>query len=389
MTEWKETTLGDICLKITDGAHHSPKEFEGGKPMFSVKNMRDQGFDYNGVKTISEEDFVKLVNSGCQPKSDDILIAKDGSVMKHVFRVKGNVDYVLLSSIAIVRPDIAKVNPSYLVYAIKDPSTTDLILNNFVGGSGVPRIVLKDFKKVDLTIPDIQTQKAIAETLSSLDDKIDLLHRQNKTLEQMAETLFRQWFLEEEVNLKPLGECIQTTSGGTPSRKNMDYYENGTVQWIKSKELNRGYLLDTEEKITEDAINNSSAKILPKNSVLIAMYGATVGEYAIIGQQATCNQAICACIPNKDFPYTYIYYTIKANEEELINMAVGSAQQNISQVLIKGLDIPVDETKIKLFHEEVDPMMKKIKLNYKHMNNLKNMRDTLLPKLMSGEVTVN
>ena len=119
------------------------------------------------------------------------------------------------------------------------------------------------------------------------------------------------------------------------------------------------------------------------------MYGATVGEYAIIGQQATCNQAICACIPNKDFPYTYIYYTIKANEEELINMAVGSAQQNISQVLIKGLDIPVDETKIKLFHEEVDPMMKKIKLNYKHMNNLKNMRDTLLPKLMSGEVTVN
>ena len=125
MSEWKETTLGEISLKITDGAHHSPKEFDCGKPMFSVKNMRDQGFDYNGVKTISDEDFVKLVNSGCQPQKDDILIAKDGSVMKHVFRVKGAIDYVLLSSIAIVRPDKSKVNPSYLVYAIKDPSTTD------------------------------------------------------------------------------------------------------------------------------------------------------------------------------------------------------------------------------------------------------------------------
>ncbi len=392
MSEWKETTLGEISLKITDGAHHSPKEFDCGKPMFSVKNMRDQGFDYNGVKTISDEDFVKLVNSGCQPQKDDILIAKDGSVMKHVFRVKGDIDYVLLSSIAIVRPDKSKVNPSYLVYAIKDPSTTDLILNNFVGGSGVPRIVLKDFKKVDLTIPSLDTQKSIASILSSLDDKIDLLHRQNATLEKMAETLFRQWFVEEaneEWEEIELGSVVETTSGGTPSRTNMGFYENGTISWVKSKELNGSFILDTEEKITEEALKKSSAKILPAHSVLIAMYGATVGEYAIISKEMTCNQAICALKPNKDYPYSYLFLFIKSNKEELINMAVGSAQQNISQLLIKQLPVLNCTGLIKEFNLVVEPYFEKIKSNQIQIRTLTALRDTLLPKLMSGEVTTN
>ncbi|MFW5701070.1 MAG: restriction endonuclease subunit S, partial [Cyclobacteriaceae bacterium] len=296
-------------------------------------------------------------------------------------------DYVLLSSIAIIRPDKSIVEPSFLVYAIKEPSTKDLILNNFVGGSGVPRIVLKDFKQVDIPLPPLPEQRAIASVLSSLDDKIDLLHRQNKTLEQMAEALFRQWFVVETSDIKLLGDCIKTTSGGTPSRTKMEYYENGIYQWIKSKELNGGYILETEEKITEEALKNSSAKLLPENSVLIAMYGATVGQFAIIGQEATCNQAICACVPNDSYPYTYIYHTIKFNVNELKSRAVGSAQQNISQVLIKSLDIAVNDN-IGKFHLEVDPMMKKIKSNYKQIRTLEKMRDTLLPKLMSGEAKV-
>jgi type I restriction enzyme S subunit len=184
-----------------------------------------------------------------------------------------------------------------------------------------------------------------------------------------------------------LGECIKTTSGGTPSRKKIEFYENGTYQWIKSKELNGGYIIETEEKITDEALRNSSAKLLPENSVLIAMYGATVGQFAIIGQEATCNQAICACIPNNDYPYTFVYYTIKSNVEELKSRAVGSAQQNISQVLIKNLNIAVNDN-ISKFHLEVNPMMKKIKSNTIQIRTLERLRDALLPKLMSGEVRV-
>src|SRR5690606_9044084 len=198
----------------------------------------------------------------------------------------------------------------------------------------------------------------------------------------------RQWFVEEESEIVPLGDCIKTTSGGTPSRKRMEFYENGVFQWVKSKELNGGYILETEEKITAEALKKSSAKLLPENSVLIAMYGATVGQFAIIGQEATCNQAICACLPNNDFPYTFIYHTIKANVDELKSRAVGSAQQNISQVLIKSLEISVNKN-IDKFHTEVDPMMKKIKANYTQIRTLTALRDTLLPKLISGEIRVS
>ena len=250
---------------------------------------------------------------------------------------------------------------------------------------------IKDLNEIDINLPPLPEQKAIAGVLSSLDDKIDLLHRQNKTLEVMAETLFRQWFVEEvsddweEVELETV---IETTSGGTPSRKNMEFYNNGTIFWVKSKELNGTYIFDTEEMITSNALNSSSAKLLPENSILIAMYGATVGEYAIISKAMTSNQAICALIPNDNYPYTYLFMLIKINKNELINMAVGSAQQNISQQLIKKIPVLNCVGKIKQYHLSVCQYFEKIKSNLIQIQTLEKLRDTLLPKLMSGEVRV-
>lgn len=392
MTEWKETTLGDICLKITDGAHHSPKEFEGGKPMFSVKNMRDQGFDYNGVKTISEEDFVKLVNSGCQPKSDDILIAKDGSVMKHVFRVKGNVDYVLLSSIAIVRPDIAKVNPSYLVYAIKDPSTTDLILNNFVGGSGVPRIVLKDFKKVDLTIPDIQTQKAIAEILSSLDDKIDLLHRQNKTLEQMAETLFRQWFVEEakeDWELVKIGRFVKTNKNSV----NKDY-PHKIIKYLDTGSLTEGKI-EALQEISFNEAPSRAKRLVNHNDVLISTVRPNQKHFGIIKNPidnlvVSTGFCVITC-ENIDPHFIYILLTTSDMTEYLHSIAEGSTSTypSLKPIDIEAIEfqLPPNDLLIK-FANYCNNAWVKIDKNQNQIRTLVKIRDTLLPKLMSGEVKV-
>jgi type I restriction enzyme S subunit len=247
---------------------------------------------------------------------------------------------------------------------------------------------IKDYK---LLLPPLPEQKAIAEVLSSLDDKIDLLHRQNETLEKMAETLFRKWFVEDADDsweMIKLGVVVKTTSGGTPSRKKLEYYDNGTIDWVKSKELSGQFIIKTEEKITSDAIKNSSAKKIPKNSILIAMYGATVGEYAIIAKEMSCNQAICALIPNDNYPYTYLYSQIKSLRNEIKNMAVGSAQQNISQVLIKQLPVHSSTNKILEYDSIVSEMFKKIENNQIHIKNLEKLRDTLLPKLISGEVRV-
>ena len=162
MSEWKGNILDKLCSKITDGSHYSPSESLSGKPMFSVKDMKNSGFDYSNPKRISVEDYEGLIKAGCQPQIDDILIAKDGSVMKHIFRVRKKPDYALLSSIAILRPDKTKIDPSFLVYSIKAPDVTDTILNNYVSGSGVPRIVLKDFKKIEIKFPALPEQCAIA-----------------------------------------------------------------------------------------------------------------------------------------------------------------------------------------------------------------------------------
>ena len=129
--------------------------------------------------------------------------------------------------------------------------------------------------------------------------------------------------------------------------------------------------------------------MLPKNSVLIAMYGATVGAYGIISKDMTCNQAICALLPNENYPYSYLFMFAKNITHELENLAVGSAQQNISQILIKKLKVHSDTNKIKEFHSYTHSLFEKKLLIEQENKNLSNLRDTLLPKLMSGEIDVD
>lgn len=212
--------------------------------------------------------------------------------------------------------------------------------------------------------------------------------RINDNLEQQAQALFAEIF-ESDYTFAQLGAVIETCSGGTPSRNNLDYYIDGTICWVKSKELNRSFLFDTEEKIAQVGIDKSSAKLLPKNSVLIAMYGATVGEYCIIDKPMTCNQAICALLPSSDYPASYLYMFVKQKRNELINLAVGSAQQNISQVLIKGLSVSANLKLIAKFDKMVMPIFNMIRKNAKESIILEAERNTLLPRLMSGELKIN
>ena len=142
------------------------------------------------------------------------------------------------------------------------------------------------------------------------------------------------------------------------------------------------------EKITEEAVCNSSAKFLPANSVLIAMYGATVGEYGILAHSMTCNQAVCALLPNDNYPYTYLLGWAICYKQDLINLATGAAQQNISQDLIKQQMVCTDYKLIRSYDEQVRPYIKKIKSNKQQILTLSVLRDTLLTRLLSSEVKV-
>lgn len=132
---------------------------------------------------------------------------------------------------------------------------------------------------------------------------------------------------------EPLSDICDTTSGGTPSRKAQEYYQNGTIPWVKSGELENNIILDTEEYITEEALANSSAKIFPAGTLLIALYGATIGKLAFLGIPAATNQAVCAIFENKKVSLKYLYYYLLFKRSDLVKQGIGGAQPNISQAI--------------------------------------------------------
>lgn len=138
---------------------------------------------------------------------------------------------------------------------------------------------------------------------------------------------------------EPLGKICKTTSGGTPSRKNQSYYQNGTIPWVKSGELENNIITTSEELITEEGLLNSSAKIFPAGTLLIALYGATIGKLAFLGIDAATNQAVCGIFQNENVSLKYLYYYLLFQRPNLIKQGVGGAQPNISQTILKKLEI--------------------------------------------------
>ena len=172
--------------------------------------------------------------------------------------------------------------------------------------------------------------------------------------------------------------CSVMSSGGTPSRQNKEYYLNGKIYWVKTGELNDSYVYDSEEKITEDAVKNSSAKVFPKNTISLAMYGATVGKLGIFGIETSTNQACCNMITNSDSDYKFLFYSLLNKREELIGRANGAAQQNLSVGAIKSFKLArplIDEQK--KIAEILSSLDDKIELNRKINANLEKLASSL------------
>lgn len=338
----------------------------------------------DNIAHLKDADILRL-NKYCV-KVGDIIYSRRGDIEKCAYINQLQEGWLCGTGCLRIRPNTATCFPKYLAYLLSTKESKKWIVANAVGTTML-NLNSSILNTMPISLPPLAEQKRIADILSAIDDKIELNRRINANLEQQAQALYKSWFVDNNTNKIRLEEVVKTTSGGTPSRSHTEYY-GGNYGWIKSKELNGSFISKTEESITDLAILKSSAKILPEMSVLIAMYGATVGQYAITSKPMTCNQAICALLPNENYPYTYLFMVAKNKKEELINNAVGSAQQNISQVIIKDLLISNDIAKIKEFHNKVAPIFGIIRKNTEENINLSTLRDTLLPKLMSGEIKV-
>ena len=380
-SEWK-------IMKLSDIAEFNPREsIPRGATAKKVAMDKLQPF-CRDIPSYEMEVF----NGGTKFRNNDTIMARITPCLENGKTAKINIleenEVGFGSTEYIVFRAKQGVDADYLYYLISSPLVREPAIKSMVGSSGRQRVQTDVLQNLEVWLPAYDEQKKIGSILRDLDDKIAINTKINKNLFQQLHAFYSEFFVKSDRDT-PLGDVIVTTSGGTPSRKHDEYYSNSSICWVKSKELLGNYIHETEEHINDLAVRKSSAKLLPKYSVLIAMYGATVGACGIISKPMACNQAICALLCNENYPYTYLFQIVYESQQKLINLAVGSAQQNISQVLIKQLNIHSDLYTIQKFHTLALPIHKKIETLQAENTKLSKLRDTLLPKLMSGELDVS
>jgi len=232
------------------------------------------------------------------------------------------------------------VNSKYLFYMLLQDSLVNQMIG-MMGKGAYPSINQNDVSNLSFPLPPLAVQEEIVSEIESYQKIID-------GARQVVENYKPTIKIDPAWETVPLGEVCVTSSGGTPKSSNREYYENGTINWLKSGEVANGYIYATEQKITEKALQESSAKVFPPETVVVAMYGATAGQVGILKIESSTNQAVCGILPNKMFEPDFLYLYLLSKHDYFVSQSTGGAQPNISQMLIRKTlvpIVPIDEQK--------------------------------------------
>jgi len=367
MSEWKECKLGSELELLYGKALKESERKEGSYPVYGS----------NGIVGYHSEFLVR---------APGIIIGRKGSVGEIKF---SNKDFFPIDTTYYI--NLKNDNDIKFFYYF----LLTLHLNEMNSHSAVPGLNRNDVYGIDILLPPLPEQKAIAGVLSSLDDKIDLLHRQNKTLEAMAEVLFRQWFVEEMDWDGTLSEYVKVQGGY--AFKSSDFKEAGSNGIIKITNISMGSIDIDRTQFVDDVIVNNLDRIKFKintGDFLIAMTGAEIGKIGIVEKTKKSiwvNQRVGRLIPMVPYGEYIGYLALKSPEgqDHIINACSGSAQENISSSKLEEMRFfPYSTEKTESFGEEVRILFEKIVFNQSQIRTIEKLRDTLLPKLMSGEVRV-
>lgn len=400
--EWKEVTLGEVSSKIGDGLHGTPKYDDEGSYFFINGNNLNCGkiIIKDDTKRVGIEEFVKNQK---ELNEQTILVSINGTIGNVA---KYNNEPCILGKSACYINVVKEVDKEFIYYILTSANFKRNITNEATGTT-IKNVSLKQMREYKFNIPcNLADQRRIASILSSLDRKIELNNKINADLEEMAQAIFKNWFVDfepfkdgkfvdSELGMIPegwkvgtLGEFCKCLLGGTPSRSKEEYW-NGEVNWINSGEINKFRILEASEKITELGLAKSATKLLPKKTTVLAITGATLGQVSLLEIDTCANQSVIGVLENTEVPYEYIYPFIKDRIEMLIQHQTGGAQQHINKDNVESLifllpAINVLEDYISL----VSPMYKRIESQCFENFYLSTLRDTLLPRLMSGELEV-
>jgi type I restriction enzyme S subunit len=411
-TKWVERKIGDDCI-VGDGAHAKIQRQTSGVMYLTCKNLKEGGLDLSKVDYISELDYLKYFRDNSKaltkPKADDVVFSIIGTIGEP-YLVKSQDSFGISSSVAILRPNKTVLSPKYIYFWI-NAHIFQNALYAIKGGVAQGYVSLEMIRSLPLYYPELAVQDKIAAILSAYDRLIENNTRRIEILEEMARSLYREWFVnfrfpgheqaqmvDSELGLIPegwevktIGEIINTVGGGTPSTTKPEYWDDGDIIWYVPKNLTAAdtmFITESEKKITALGLQKSSARMFPAYSVMMTSR-ATIGVVAINTKAACTNQGFITCIPNDQLSAYQIYFWLKESIEKISNLATGSTFKEINKTTFRNLTIVIAEMDIRNhFVETLTPICKQIENLQSKNINLRQTRDLLLPRLISGEIDV-
>jgi type I restriction enzyme S subunit len=370
MSEWQEVVIEELCSEITDCVNKTAPSVDYVTPykMIRTTNIKQGRINLDEVRYVTEETYNTWIRRGA-PQLEDIILTREAPVGE-VGMIRTTEKVFLGQRTMMYRADQTKADPYFLYYAFQTEAVQEQILSAGMG-SVVEHVRVPDAKKFKINTPPLLEQKAIASVLSSLDDKIDLLHRQNKTLEGMAETLFRQWFIEEA----------------------KEDWEDGALEQII--DLKYGKALKQEDRSGSGyPVLASSGIVGFHKDYLVQGPGIVIGRKGTLGKvyfmednfyPIDTSYFIQTKVPQSNLIFEY--YLLKSLD--FANMNSDSAVPGLNRNIALGTQIQIpSQESILEFNQIAQPWFCKLHSNTKQIQTLEKLRDTLLPKLMSGEVRV-
>ncbi len=396
MEEWKRIRLGDACE--TNSETYSPKEEWGFVNYLDTGNITDNRID--SIQYIDTKAEKLPSRARRKVKRDSIIYSTVRPNQRHFGIIKTQPEHFLVSTgFVVIDVDKEVLDADFLYYLLSQSAFVEMLhAIAEQSTSAYPSIKPSDIEDLEISIPSLDTQKKIAGILTAIEIKITQNTEVNENLEQQAQAIFRSWFIDytpfggdvpSEWVSTTLGSVCSCELGGTPSRAKPEYW-NGSIPWINSGEVNKFRITKPSETITELGLSKSATKLLPAKTTVIAITGATLGQVSLLEIDSCANQSVVGVVPNSKLPYEFIYPLITANIQELISHQTGGAQQHINKQNVASLPIVIPSKVIlKEYTGLVSSMYSSIANNCIENEHLADIRDSLLPRLMSGELDVS
>jgi len=427
--------LGKFCLKIGSGAtpRGGKDAYKGGATsLIRSQNIYNDGFHRNGIVYIDDSQAAELRN--VEVKSDDVLLNITGDSVARCCQVADDVLPARVNQhVAIIRPQPNSLNAKFLRYILVSHDYQSQLLALASAGATRPALTKTMIEELDIPLPPLPEQRAIAHILGTLDCKIELNRRMNETLEAMARAFFKSWFVDfdpvrakmegrwkkgkslpglpahlydlfparlvdselgeipEGWEVKTIGDIAEVIGGSTPSTKEPTFWENGIHHWATPKDLSSltfPVLLDTERRVNDAGLAQISSGLLPVGTVLLSSR-APIGYLVIAEVPVAINQGFIAMKSKSGISNLFIMLWTRASHEEILSRANGSTFLEISKSNFRPIKLSVPLSPVMdAFDESVRPLYNRLVSNERETRVLAVLRDTLLPKLISGELRV-